>query len=267
MNIQTTFERVDDLAALAAQRRAHREALIEAQELLLEVMSGRATHYRILHRGETCGYFAVLDEHTLVEFYLERPYWLFGERIVTQILKRTGVRRALVQSFDHLLLSSAIAQQTRVRSLGYLVRDYVPRPLPEAPESDVVLRTADPADLPRIVRVDQPVFTDRGRLEAVVAGRHLTLFERADTLLGFGIAQPVLPGRPEVDVGIAMDAAHRNTGEAVYLFRRLIERCVAEGLRPIAGCAADNQASRNLGDRIGLVPRYRLLELSFASES
>jgi GNAT superfamily N-acetyltransferase len=266
MNIQTTFEKADPVE-LASLRRAHRAALIEAQELLLEGMSARAAHYRIVHRGETCGYFAILDLHTLVEFYLAQPYWLFGERIVSQVVRRTGVRRALVQSFDHLFLSSAVAQQTRVRSLGYLVRDYLPRPLPPAPDSGLELRTATPADLPRIARVDQPVFTDPTRLESVVAGGHLVLFERGDALLGFGIAQPVVEGRPEVDVGIAMDAAHRNTGDAVYLFRQLIERCVAAGLRPVAGCAADNQASRNLGDRVGLVSRYRLLELSFESEA
>jgi GNAT superfamily N-acetyltransferase len=267
MNIQTTFTREESPAELAPLRSAYLDSLIAAQELLLEVMRARAVHYRIVHREETCGYFSVHGEQTLIEFYLGRPYWVFGETVFKQILQRMPVRRALVQSFDHLLLSSCIAHQTDVRSLGVLVRDYVPRALPELPALQRFdARTATRVDLPRVCAVEQPVFTDHARLAALVEQGHVVLFEREHALIGFGIMQPVVAGRPDVDVGIALDPAFRNTGYALYLFRHMVEHCLAQGLLPIAGCAEENRPSRNMGERIGMVPRYRLLELTFARE-
>ena len=107
MNIQTTFTMVS-AAELAPLREAYLTSLIEPQELLLEVMVPGATHYRISHHDQTCGYFLVQGDDTLIELYLSPSYWVFGEAILKQILQRTQVRRALVKSFDHLLLSSAI---------------------------------------------------------------------------------------------------------------------------------------------------------------
>lgn len=263
MNIQTTFA-VVPAAELVPLREQYLANLIEPQELLLEVMVPSATHHRITHRGETCGYFLVHNDDTLLELYVHEPYWVFAEAIFKQIQQRTGVRRALVKSFDHLFLSSVIAHQTQVRSLGLLVRDYLPRMLPDL-GLRFTTRIASCSDHARIAGVDQRVFTHAARLRQVVERGRVTLFEDDETLLGFGILQPVVDGRCDVDIGIAVDAPFRNRGYAVYMFRHMVERCLNDGYRPIAGCAESNRPSRSLGERIGMVARYRLLELTFAA--
>lgn len=192
---------------------------------------------------------------------------VFGEVILAQILTRTPVRRALVKSFDALFLSSAVAHQVAVRSRGLLVRDYIERALPGMPEVRFEARVAELGDLDRIVRVEQHVFTHPERLRKVIEERHMVLFEHGEALIGFGIIQPVIAGQPAVDLGIAVDAPFRNTGYAIYLFRHLVQHCFAHGLRPIAGCAEDNRASRSMGERVGMVARHRLLELSFAEHA
>jgi RimJ/RimL family protein N-acetyltransferase len=192
---------------------------------------------------------------------------VYGEALFLQILQRTAVRRALVKSFDALLLSSAIAHQRAVKSLGLLVRDYVPRQLPDLAQIRFEARRAEISDIPAILAVDQQVFRDPERLSHVISERHLVLFERDAALVGFGIIRPVIAGRPEVDLGIAVDAPYRNKGYAVFIFRDMVEYCFRHGLRPIAGCSEQNLASRRMGERVGMVARHRLLELTFEAPS
>jgi RimJ/RimL family protein N-acetyltransferase len=263
MNVRTTFVPADSLALLDELRREYLDSLPEPQELLLELWVQHGQGFFIESKGERCGYFVVKDGHTLVEFYLRRPYWVFGEHVVRQIVARLQIERALVKSFDHLLLSSSIAHQTGVRSLGLLVRDYVARPLPALAEMSFEARVAGLTDLDRIIAIEQDVFTDPARLRDVLARGYVVQFERADVLLGFGIIRPIVEGRPDVDLGIAIDTPFRNKGFAIYIFRHMVEHCFARGYNPVAGCAESNPASRRMGERVGMVALYRLLELAF----
>ena len=115
------------------------------------------------------------------------------------------------------------------------------------------------------VLVQKLPYEDPERLTAVVRAGAMRLFERDDALLGFGIIRPVIAGRPEVDLGLAVDARFRNKGYAVYFLRDMAEFCLQSGLIPISGCAAENEASIRLGSRVGFVSRYRLLEVGFES--
>lgn len=262
MRLRVTFEPVASQAALAGLRREYLQALPEAPAPLLRLMAKAGLPYRIRARDTPCGYLIVSGPDTLVEFHLQRSHWVFGEVVLQQARAALGLRRALVQQFDALLLSSAIAHQERVRSLGLLTRDFVPRALPPMPRGvRFVERAATRADLPAMQRVDQQVFAEPARLCALIDAGGVQLFERDGMLIGFGLLRPV--GPDAVELGIAVDRPYRARGYAVYLLRALIDRCVAEGKRPIAGSAEDNHASRNMGERVGLVARYRLLELSF----
>lgn len=270
MNLQTEFERVP-LSSLHALRQEYLDALPAAQELMIELLVQSGEAYLVEAKGEVCGYFVLHDAHTLIEFYLRRPYWVFGEHVFRQILARTPVRRALVKSYDHLFLSSSIAHQSSVKSLGLLVRDYVARPLPVIEAIRFETRTASSDDLPRIRAVEQAVFTDPVRLAQVVAEGNMLLFEGAaearGSLIGFGIVRPVIAGRPEVDLGVAVAAPYRNRGYAIYIFQALVAHAFARGLKPVAGCSEVNAASRRMGERVGMVARHRLLELAFAERT
>ena len=263
MNLRVEFVPVTDAGQLSSLREQYLDTLTHGQEALLEALVAEGTAFLVRSGGKPCGYFILHADSTLIEFHLLESHWVFGEAVFKQILAKTPVRRALVKSFDALLLSSCIAHQRRVRCLGLLVRDYIPRALPTLSGLRYSIRQATLRDLPAITQVDQQVFANAERLLGVVETGQAWLFERAGQLLGFGILRPVVVGRPEVDVGIAVDRPYRARGFAVYMLRDLVERCVAQGLVPVAGCAEENRASRHSGERIGLVSRHRLLELSF----
>ena len=270
MNLLTEFKRVP-LPTLHSLRQEYLDALPTSQELMLELLVQNGEAYQVEAKGDVCGYFVLHAEHTLIEFHLRPPYWVFGEHVFRQILARTPIRRALVKSYDHLFLSSSIAHQSSVKSLGLLVRDYVARALPVIDTIRFEMRAACSDDLPRIRAVEQDVFTDPVRLAQVVGEGNMLLFEGSaeagGPLIGFGTVRPVIAGRPEVDLGVAVDTPYRNRGYAIYIFQALVAHSLARGLKPVAGCSEANAASRRMGERVGMVARHRLLELAFAERA
>lgn len=264
MRIQTKFQRLETVDSVAPHRQDYLDGLPEAQALLIEVQLGSAQAFAIEGRTGRCGYLLIDPDHTVLEFHLDRDHWVFGEEILGQAIRELKLQRALVKSFDSLLLSSALAHQCALSVVGLLVRDYVPRPLPELKDITFCQRLATMDDLPAIMTVDQQVFSQPERLRAVIADSELYLFEDRGRTLGFGMLRTIIAGRRDVDVGIAVDRPYRRRGHAVYMLRALVEDCLRRGLRPAAGCAVDNHASRHMGERIGFVSRHRLLGLTFS---
>lgn len=264
MNLTVACIRSSVSSELQPLRNDYLDTLPEAQELLLEVLVGGADSYLLRTRaGVICGYALVHGKGTLLEFHLVRDHWVFGETILRQVVAELSLKRAMVKSFDSLLLSSALSLQTGLKVLGLLVRDYVPRKLPVLSRIQYKSRIANANDMTRLLAVDQDVFTIRERLEHVVAEGQVRIFEKGESTVGFGILRPVVAGRKDIDVAIAVDKPFRGKGYATYVFRDLVEECLDSGQHPTCGCASDNHASRHLGERIGMIARHRLLELSF----
>lgn len=269
MNITVTFAPAS-LEDLANMRQEYLSELRCAQELMLEMMIPSCRYYWVGWRSQKIGYLIVRPENELIEFHLQRPYWVYGQSVLAQAIRALGLVHAVVKSFDDLMLSSAIEHQREVRVMGLLVRDYVPRALPELPHIRYEVRPAVLSDLPSVVAVEQDVFSQPERLRHVILAGWMQLFEqvlssapRRTTLIGFGILRPIAADSEYVDVGIAVDTPFRNKGYAIYMMRHLVELCLERGLELVAGCSSDNMASRRMGERIGLVARHRLLRLTF----
>jgi GNAT superfamily N-acetyltransferase len=265
MNLLVRFDEVLP-PEICESREAYINGLQCPQELLIEVLVDSAQCYRIIARGRPCGHLIIHGGDTAIELHLDRNYWVFGEVIFAQAIRKLSLQKALVKSFDHLFFSAAIDHQVKVHSRGLLVRDFVPRELPHHDQIVYSGRKAQHTDIDRIMKVKQDVFSVPERIARVVISGFVEIFEDPDgATIGFGIIRPVIVGRSDVDLGIAVDARFRNKGYAIYMMRDLVQAALARGLRPICGCAADNPASRRMGERVGLVARHRLLEITFDS--
>lgn len=271
MNITVCF-RPANLAELSSLRREYLSELRCAQELMLEMTLPTCDGYWIDWREERIGYLIVKPAGELVEFHLRRAFWLYGQTVIGQAIRALQLSHALVKSYDDLMLSSTIEHQREVSVVGLLVRDYVPRSLPETTRVRYDVRVAVLQDLPAIVAIEQDVFAHPERLRRVISAGWMLLFQQPSpdpstqaSLIGFGILRPITLDSEYADVGIAVDRPFRNKGYAIYMMRDLVERCRARKLVPIAGCSSDNLASRRMGERIGLVARHRLLRLTFRS--
>lgn len=264
MNLTVTLSPPAPLEQFARSRDEYLDQLDYSQELWLEVLVPGAECRWIRSRTEEAiGHVVVHQGTVLIEFHLRRSFWVFNETVLAQVIKQLSLEQAWVKCFDSLLLSGALALQREIETMGLLVRDYVPRRLPVDRKPAYRRRVGVVGDLERIVQVDQEVFTVPERLRSVLANGWIRIFERDNILLGFGVLRPVVPGRPDVDVGIAVDRPYRGRAYATFMYAELLEECMEKGWNPVCGCSSDNRASRHLGERVGMVPRHRLLALRF----
>ncbi len=263
MDLQVMFRKTESSSDLEQWRERYLNSLVHSQELFIEVMVHGGDAHWIYDGEQRCGYVIAQNSAVILEFYLEPSHWVFGQTILRQFVLHAGIKRALIKSFDTLFFSSAIDEHTRVSTMGLLSRDYIRRELPKTPDTQLHLRQATLGDLERVRAVDQRVFTRPERLRQVIQEGHMSLFEQAGVLVGFGIIRPVIPGRPAVDLGIAIDSPHRLRGFGVYMLQQMMDYSVSQGWLPVAGCALENVASRSMAERAGLVARHRLPEVTF----
>lgn len=263
MHTSVAFTRLPSLADLTPLRERYLSQLAKAQDALLEVLVADAVYFRIDGAQEPLGYFIVHGGDKLVEFYLTPSGEPFALEIFPQIVEEQAIASALVKSFDALFLGCALDLNTRVEVRGFLGREYVRRELPALNGAAYTQRTAELRDLLRIRAVKQEVFTHPERLREAVERGQVRLFELDGALLGFGIIRPVVPGRPDVEIGLSVDVPYRQHGYAMHMLQDMVEHCRSLGLNPIAGCSAQNQGSWRAGLRVGYLPRHRLLEVRF----
>jgi RimJ/RimL family protein N-acetyltransferase len=263
MNVRLQMSRLTQAQAMDL-REAYLNQLPFAQDAFLEARMGGAEYHLLEARGQELGYCAHTG-HTLLEFHLHPSSVYLAQSVFPRMVQQRGLDEALIKSFDHLMLACALDIARDVAVQGMLVRDYTPQSLPDLPRMSYSMRLARLNDLAAVLAVRQEAFTHRGRMESVIRSEEMLLFERGTSLIGFGILRPVVDGRRDVEVGIAVDVPFRGKGYAAFILRDLVQHCLANGHNPVMGCAIDNTASISLGQRIGLCARHRLLRVSFSS--
>ncbi|HVJ92414.1 MAG TPA: GNAT family N-acetyltransferase [Labilithrix sp.] len=262
MVISTDFPELTSLDDVRDLRTSYLDALPKAQDALLETIVATGRVFGIVAQNRLGGYFVVVDDK-LVEYHVSPELETSAHLLFPKFVLENGIRSALVKTFDHVFLSCALDIGERVTVRGVLVRDYVRRELPDVDRIRYTRRTATRDDLPRVIAVEQDVFTHPERLRTVVENGHVELFEHDGELIGFCLLRPVIAGRPDIEVGIAIDTKYRNKGYAIYMLREAADLCTARGLNPVSGCARTNEPSIRTGLRVGFSGRYRLIEIRF----
>ncbi len=258
------IERVASLNEIAPLRAQYLDELFEPQELFLELKVRISAAYRLSLANMPVGY-VLLDEpeRTLLEYYVSRPFISHVDAIFGDILQRCAIRQAFCKSFDHTLLSCCMAYQKSVRPVGVLFREYAPLEQPEAP-APVRARFATANDIPLITAVNEEIFESDEEIHETVGNQNMFLFEQGTALVGFGIFQRNIPGRPDFDIGMLVTKPFRRQGYGSYFIRFLTEYCQKNDWRPICGCDVKNIASRLTLEKAGYIGRHRLLLCEFA---
>jgi len=237
-------------------RSARLDSLAHPQELYLEqrVDAGRAMALSG-RSGRVEGY-AVVSDDAIVEFHVVTDP-LIDDAFGTLLLA-SGATRTLVMSFDTATLRAAQTHTTGERPIGILFRSFDPSHLTLG---DVTTRLATPADRHRITEMHDGFFDDLSEIDRYIDHRSLELFERDENLVGCGITTCVVAGRDAVDVGMVVAVGERGRGLGTRIAARLAERCLDAGTRPIAGCSADNGASRRALEKAGFRSDHTIIEL------
>lgn len=256
------IEPLDSPQKIEHLRQQYLNELYEAQELFLEMKVQTARPFLISVNNIPAGYFFLDKDSTLLEYYVIREHIAQVDSIFEQIIRQCALRKALCKSFDHPLLSCCMAIQKHARACGVLFRECKETRTPDE-RRELRIRFAESEDEPHIAAINEEVFEHDDEIRAVIKNRSLLIFENAHDIVGFGIFQRIIPGRPEFDIGMLVDRKYRRQGYGSYIIRYLAEYCRRNGDRPICGCAIENVGSRRCLENAGYIARYRLLEFTF----
>ena len=257
-----SYQKKKTLSDIKNLRDQYLDGLIEPQELFLELFCRKAYIYEIMRNGVPIGYFFSGKDNTLYEYHLNDAFIHRTDDVLHQILSEFSVRKALCKSFDHHLMSCCLGLQKNTRVLGVLFREY----REEAGTTinrDLRVRFAEEKDIAHIVHVNENVFETKDEITAVVLNKNVFIFENEEEIIGFGVFQRIIEGRPVFDLGMLVEKKYRKQGYGQAIIKYLRNYCSENGWRGICGCAVDNIASRKCLERAGYIGKHRMVEFTF----
>jgi GNAT superfamily N-acetyltransferase len=258
--------RASEAASVPGELRcAYLASLPQPQEFYIEGRVARGQSL-LLHDGDDPFGYAVVDGGTIVEFYAAganlRRSGLGLQRVVDQVAAST----ALVKTFDTRMLAAVLALPGRAATVGHLFRGFRSDRPPGVPGLNA--RLAEEGDIDAILRIHDGFFDSVDEIRGYLGeGGLLLCSSNRGEVLGCGIFRRVIPGLLDADVGMVVAPAQRRKGIGAAIAATTGAWCHRAGLRPIAGCGADNEASRRALRRGGFVETDALIEITFESGS
>lgn len=257
----TEFKNVP-LASLRDLRERYLASLRYPQELHCEWLVAKGACFVIETDGERVGYFICSEEGQLVEFYLLDKMFARKEEIFGRMLEEFQIKSAFCKSFDDLFMTCCHTFCRSCKIGGILFRfftDEIVMPLPDG----VTVRKAKEIDIPLLLTHDSDLYESPEELNYTVSNRMILMYEKGGALVGCGYLIRVLPDKDIFDVGMWVNPAFRRQGYAVMIISHLKETCLKAGYMPVAGCAADNVASRRTLEQCGFMTKHCAVVFEF----
>lgn len=250
------------LASLLNLRNQYLDSLHYPQELHCEWLVAKGGCFCIEEDGRVVGYFIRSEEGDLIEFYLPDKLFSRKEEIFGRVLEEFQIKSAFCKSFDDLFMACCHAFGQSSKIGGYLFRFFTEEIVMSLPE-EVTVRKAKEIDIPLLLTHDSDLYESPEELNYTVSHRMILMYEKDGVLLGCGYLIRVLPDKEIFDVGMWVNPAFRRQGYATLIISHLKETCLKAGYTPIAGCAADNIASRRTLEKCGFMTKHCAIVFEF----
>lgn len=233
-------------------------ALPGVVDSFLESHISSSNHTRVVINGRAAGLAAIHGESLITRFSLEPEFRGHGEAVFQALRRREQVDSAYVPTCDEFFLVHALDDYRRLTLQARLFRfdgDSRPRAVPNG----MALRRAEPRDADLIGEASS--YFDR--IDERIGAGELFVLDRDGEPVGFGIREmsAYVPGRASIGMFTRKDQRQRGVGTAVIA--ALAQRCLDEGIEPVAGCWYYNHRSRHALERAGMSSTTRLMKVEF----
>jgi GNAT superfamily N-acetyltransferase len=245
---------------IAAYRVQYLGALVQCQNLYLELMVEESENYMVCHSDIPIGYFIKTQDNKLVEFHLIDEFLLHAHRLFSHILSTYSIVSVYCKSFDAMLLDCCIVRSMKYTFAGMLFRDRIPAKS-YSPQGYSVRLATEP-DYDYLLQQEDGLYETPEELRRFLCGGNITLFEKDNLLYGCGYLIKVHENRDWYDIGMWVNPLCRRRGVGTMIISYLKETSLDNGWTPICACAYDNVASQRTLERNGFVSKYKLLEFA-----
>ena len=247
-------------AEVASLRIDYLRSLPQFQEFYLELLVQEARCYLLKIKDVLLGYAIATREHALIEFYLRDEYASQTKTCLREFVEKQCITSILCKSFDTPLLDFSHYYAFFHETTGYLFRDIVDAPT--FPLGDLTPSVATESDLTFLLQQKDGLYDTPEELEYFVKRRSIVLFQRQGELMGCGLLTQIHEMWNYCDIGMWTKPEYRKQGIATCIISYLKETCLQNARIPIAGCHAQNDASKRILEKNGLVSRHTLIEFT-----
>lgn len=265
-------EKPSDTSAVETMKRTYLEGLISPMhDQWLYGYVGASTVYELFHGEQSMGY-CYLQEQTLMQLYLEKPYMSHGADVMDYLVEHHGVNGALAATIEPHYLSLCLDRQKQTKVHSYLFEDHEPR-TPTPPDLEDLTHRAAVMESDFQTIVDHYTRTSeggelqlehlKGYIQNVIAHQKVFMFFSGDCLIGTGEYRPSQSQPAYADLGMIVAPEYRRKGVGSYILASCRDYGYAQQTNPICCCEADNLASRGAIEKAGFLARHRVLKLSF----
>jgi len=255
------YRKMNALDQVSSMRNAYLDQLFEAQELYLERRIQQGHAVVLSEKEKLIGYVLLGADKTLLEFYMKPEFQQAIDSLFLQTRHQFDLCTVLCKSYDYTLMSCCLDEAVSVEVLGYSYKQHQFHAGRFDPPWKEV-RPAVVSDVKKISAVCHGLFDKCSEVAGAIKKETLWVYTIDDSLLGCGLIQPVILGRPDYDIGVLVHPAHRGKGVGTAIVRHLIRHVESLGGRPVAHCLLANSAFRRTLERAGFVARHRLLSFS-----
>ena len=254
-----TFHQIIDLEEFKSKYIDYLETLLYETTEHNEEQIYKSNVFEIKQNNEYIGFYACSDkENTLYKFFVIDNFRIHEREIFDMIIKKHGIQKIEVATFDTILLNLAIEKQKNVSVLGIYFKDHK-KVVPQlANFPNATFRAAEITDMNRIIEVSQNFFDE---LEHRIERNELFLLEDNDEILGVGICVWSYYDNNVASIGIFTNAKYRQKGIGKYIVSKLKETEKEKDMIVNCGCDYDNESSKKTLEGAGFIPYGRHLKI------
>jgi hypothetical protein len=240
-------------------RRQYFGSLGEPQVHYLEQRVARGSVYAIGRADSPLGYM-VIHDGAVVEFFVLNAALPSLSELFYEAASQGGATSAVIKSYDPLALAATAGRPTRMTTIGINCTSWSDEQF--EPPAGFEARPGQSDDVLLLEGIGPGLWERHEEMSLDLRAGRIIVYEQNGAPVGCGVLSPVNEGAAVLDVGVGVLPAWRRKGMAEQIVRHLKLVCLRERrMRPVCGCAVENNASRRTLERAGFLSRHRLLEM------
>jgi GNAT superfamily N-acetyltransferase len=254
---ETTFDAVEQYV------QEYAKSLSSPVDSFLEGHILGSKFYSLSIQDEPAGYFAILDNTLLTQFFIEKRHIRHSQSIFQDIAANFNIKETFVPTCDELFMSLCLDVCSSYEKQAYFFQDAGSCITEDSLYRNGVYRVAEREDIPDIRKWTGDFFDN---LELNVAQKDIFVWYEGEVLIGAGIIEKGVILKDCASIGMITNENYRQKGIGRSILTHLKRWCFENGYRPIAGCWYYNHLSKKTLESAGFITNTRLIRFKLDSQ-
>lgn len=223
----------------------------------------KSQFYSIFLNENHIGYFTVIDENILTQFFVPPSLLMYSQDIFSKVIEDFNIRMMIVASFDESNMVRCLDEHTRIEMHSYYFKkNIIPVRKPEFEKKH--LKPATKNDLDDIGRYTEEFIDNHEK--RVIKNQLYTLRDSKGEFIGLGVLIKHTLNSKTCSIGAFCREEYRNKGAGRSIIIHLNEICEENGLIARPACWYYNIICKKMLESAGFVADSRVIKFFFKDD-